>query len=98
MYLLCLYGTGRNDIIAGKSISRPLEGVALKNETFLGPEIATSEANAIWAQKSPDRDQVNFVPVTTSPPPPTGKKLIYLVLVTRGHCTEHEINSDMKSA
>jgi hypothetical protein len=25
---------------------------ALKIESFLGPEMATSEANAIWAQKS----------------------------------------------
>jgi hypothetical protein len=28
------------------------KGWALKIETFLGPEMATSEASAIWAQKS----------------------------------------------
>ncbi len=27
-------------------------GWALEIETFLGPEMATSEASAIWAQKS----------------------------------------------
>ncbi len=30
------------------------KGWALKIETFLGPEITTSEASAIWAQKSRD--------------------------------------------
>jgi hypothetical protein len=30
------------------------KGWALKIETFLDPEMATSEASAIWAQKSPD--------------------------------------------
>jgi hypothetical protein len=30
------------------------KGWALKIETFLGPEMATSEASAIWAQKSRD--------------------------------------------
>ncbi len=29
----------------------PLEGVALKIETFLGPEMATSKVSPIWAQK-----------------------------------------------
>ncbi len=40
---LCLYGGGRNDFDAGKSISTSLEW-ALKIETFLGPEMATSAA------------------------------------------------------
>ncbi len=30
----------------------PLEGVGPEIETFLGPEMAKSEASAIWAQKS----------------------------------------------
>jgi hypothetical protein len=34
------------------SIMRALEGVGPEVETFLGPEMATSEASAIWAQKS----------------------------------------------
>jgi hypothetical protein len=29
----------------------PLEKVCLENREFLGPELATSEASAIWAQK-----------------------------------------------
>jgi hypothetical protein len=29
----------------------PLEGVGPENWDFLGPEMATSEASAIWAQK-----------------------------------------------
>ncbi len=29
------------------------KGWALEIETFLGPEMATSKASAIWAQKSP---------------------------------------------
>ncbi len=29
----------------------PLEGVGPENRDFLGPEMATSEASAIWAQK-----------------------------------------------
>ncbi len=32
----------------------PLEGVDPENEDFLGPEMAMSEASAIWAQKSLD--------------------------------------------
>ncbi len=32
----------------------PLEGVGPENRDFFGPEIATSEASAIWAQKSRD--------------------------------------------
>ncbi len=32
----------------------PLEGEDPENRDFLGPEMATSEVNAIWAQKSRD--------------------------------------------
>jgi hypothetical protein len=32
----------------------PLEGVGLKSKTFLGSEIATSTASAIWALKNLD--------------------------------------------
>ncbi len=32
----------------------PLEGVGPENRDFLGPEMATTEASAIWAQKSRD--------------------------------------------
>jgi hypothetical protein len=31
-----------------------LNGWILKSETFMGPDIATSDASAIWAQKSLD--------------------------------------------
>ncbi len=43
--------------MGGKSISRAIgrgKGVALKIETFLVPEMATSEASVVWAQKSRD--------------------------------------------
>ncbi len=40
-----------DDFDAGKSISRALEGVSPENRYFLGPEMATSKANAIWAKK-----------------------------------------------
>jgi hypothetical protein len=59
-------------ILMGKNPFRgPLEGVALKIETFSGPKVVTSKASAIWAQKSrdftlsrhshapPHRDKVN---------------------------------------
>ncbi len=36
------------------SITRALEGVGPEIENFLGPEMATSEVSAIWAQKSQD--------------------------------------------
>jgi hypothetical protein len=32
-------------------IQEPLEGVGPEIETFLGPEMATSEASGIWGQK-----------------------------------------------
>jgi hypothetical protein len=48
-YNLCLHGAGRNDFDAGKPITRATEKWALKIENFLGPKIAKSEANAIWA-------------------------------------------------
>ncbi len=44
----CLYGAVCNGFEVGKD---PLRD-ALKFETFLGPEMATSEASAIWAQQS----------------------------------------------
>jgi hypothetical protein len=50
MYLLFI-GPGRNDFDATISIMRALERVGPEIETFLGPEMATSEASAIWAQK-----------------------------------------------
>jgi hypothetical protein len=52
MYLF-LYGAGRNDFDAGNIHYEGLwKGRALK--TFLGPEMATSEASAIWAPKNRD--------------------------------------------
>jgi hypothetical protein len=49
-----LYGVGRNDFDGGKSKPGTLEGVGADSENwdFLGPEITTSEASAILAQKS----------------------------------------------
>jgi hypothetical protein len=35
-------------------------GWVLKIETFLGPEMATSEASAIWAQKSLGAAQIVY--------------------------------------
>jgi hypothetical protein len=47
-----IYGAGHNDFEAGKFILRAMEGgSALKIKTFLGLEMATSKASAIWAQK-----------------------------------------------
>jgi hypothetical protein len=37
-------GRGRSEHLRG-----PLEGVGPENRDFLGPEMATSEASAIWA-------------------------------------------------
>ncbi len=52
----CLYGAGRNDFDVGYiHFEGHWKGWALKIETFLGPEMATSEANAIWTQKSRSR-------------------------------------------
>ncbi len=50
-------------------ISRLLEGVewALKIETFLGPEMATSEASAIGTQKSGVGGVASLVIVVTFP-------------------------------
>jgi hypothetical protein len=45
-------GAGRNDFDGVKSIFKGhSKGWAVKIETFLGPEMATSKASAIWAQK-----------------------------------------------
>ncbi len=39
-------------ILLGANLFRgPLEGVGSENRAFLGPEMAMSEASAIWAQK-----------------------------------------------
>jgi hypothetical protein len=52
MYLLFIYGAGRNDFDAGESISRDIgRGWAPKIKTFLGPEMAMSEACAISQRK-----------------------------------------------
>jgi hypothetical protein len=52
MYLF-LYGALRNGFEAGKiHYEGHWKGRALESETFLGPEMATSEASAIWAQTS----------------------------------------------
>jgi hypothetical protein len=46
----CFYGAGRNDFDMRNK--RHWKEWALKIETFLGPEMATSEASAIWAQNT----------------------------------------------
>jgi hypothetical protein len=52
MYLLILW-RGHNDFPAGNiHYKGHCKGWTLKTETFLGPEMATSVASAIWAQKS----------------------------------------------
>jgi hypothetical protein len=38
-------------LMRATSLQRALEGVGPENQDFLGPEMATSEASAIWAQK-----------------------------------------------
>jgi hypothetical protein len=47
----------------GKHLRGPLEGVGPENRDFLGPEMATSEASAIWAliQKILCHSPVNIV-------------------------------------
>ncbi len=48
----CLYGAVRNGFEAGKiHYEGHWKGWALEIDTFLGPEMATSEASAIWDQK-----------------------------------------------
>jgi hypothetical protein len=39
-------------LMRATSLRGALEGVGPENQDFLGPEMATSEASAIWAQKS----------------------------------------------
>jgi len=39
-------------LMRATSLQRALEGVGPENQDFLGPEMSTSEASAIWAQKS----------------------------------------------
>jgi|688.fasta_scaffold190469_1 hypothetical protein len=62
MYLL-FYGVGPNDFEAGNIYYKGhWKGWALKIETFLAPEMATSVASAIWAQKSArNKDCLNNV-------------------------------------
>ncbi len=43
------------------SLRGALEGVGPENRDFLGPEMATSEASAIWAQKSRDKSGLTYV-------------------------------------
>ncbi len=75
----------------------PLEGrCALKIETlFLGPEMATCEATAVWASKksrfsgpSPSNGQAGQSEFIMSPPHPHPNSPLYNL----------EIDSDMKSA
>jgi hypothetical protein len=48
----CSYAVGRNDFDFDFPLQEPLEGVVPENREFLGPDMATSQASAIWAQKS----------------------------------------------
>ncbi len=61
-----LSGTGRNDFYAGKSIPGPLEAVGLENQDFCGPEMGTSDASAIWAQKS-GMKEIHSIQLTLRP-------------------------------
>jgi hypothetical protein len=51
MYLSFYLAFGVNEFDAGRSITWALEGVGPENRDFLGPEMLTSEAIAIWAPK-----------------------------------------------
>jgi hypothetical protein len=46
-----LHGTGRMDLDGGNPFIGTFEVVGPEIETFLGPEMATSAASAIWAPK-----------------------------------------------
>jgi hypothetical protein len=48
----CLYDAGRNEIDGQVHFEGHLKEWTLKIETFVGPEMATIEASAIWTQKS----------------------------------------------
>jgi hypothetical protein len=50
----CSFETGQNDFDVDIHFEGHWKGWALKIKTFLGTEMATSEASAIWAQKSQD--------------------------------------------
>jgi hypothetical protein len=57
----CLFGAVRKDFDAGNiHYKGHWKGWALKIETFLGPEMAASEASVIWAQKSRDFMYMSF--------------------------------------
>jgi len=51
MYLSFYLAFGVNEFDAGRSITWALEGVGPENRDFLGPEMLTCEASAIWAPK-----------------------------------------------
>jgi hypothetical protein len=46
-----VYGTGHNDFKRANPLQGPLKGVDSEDRDFLGPEMATSKARAIWAKK-----------------------------------------------
>jgi hypothetical protein len=53
LLFIYIYGAGHNGFEAGKiHYKGHYEEWALEIETFSGPEMATSEATAIWAQTS----------------------------------------------
>jgi|LakMenEpi03Aug12_release.lakeMendotaPanAssembly.Ray.scaffolds.fasta_scaffold5419353_1 hypothetical protein len=55
MYLFIQYGVVCDDFEVGNiHYEEHWKGWALEIETFFGPEIAMSEASAIWAQKIQD--------------------------------------------
>jgi hypothetical protein len=64
MYLLFIWRGIRNGFEACKlHYEEHWKGWALEIETFLGPEKATSEASAIWAQKSRDPAVIMLKPL-----------------------------------
>jgi hypothetical protein len=69
----CLNGAGHNGFDAGNiHYKGHWKGRAQKIETFLGPEMATNKASAIWAQKSREtrmRTRIQFFTSNVDPDP-----------------------------
>jgi hypothetical protein len=90
MYLLFIWGMMEWFWCGQHPFRGPLEGVGLENQDFMGPEMATSEASAIWAQKSGDFQgsplpmaRVMDLPSSNSLRPSSKKTDALVILCTR---------------